>query len=152
MSGLTPNGSLLLKCRRACVCKHCGNLEFYSFVIGQSGMPNWLWLARIGEECPCGEGDYSLGAVERCCGFFDAGGHDVFEGDIVDQGDNFKSRVRYGCEDDCVGFYLEEMGVAEGESRPRTHSLFSYATIPDEWRVVGHSLLSDCISERRDGK
>ena len=78
--------------------------------------------------------------LQLCTGLQDSHGQYIYEGDIVDQGDNFNSIVKFGeCyETGTVGFYLEEVKTVKGEKCPRTHSLLIYTIKPIAWKIVGN--------------
>ena len=62
-----------------------------------------------------------------------------YEGDVIDEGDNFPSVIRFGENDLCgYGFYLEEVGTVDGDEQPRRHLINAYTTFPDKTKVVGH--------------
>lgn len=78
--------------------------------------------------------------LQLCTGLTDINNNSVYEGDIVDQGDNYQSIVRFDIneENGFAGFYLEEMDARVPEDKRPTHELFSYTTIPNEWKIVGN--------------
>jgi len=80
--------------------------------------------------------------VGRFTGFKDKNKIEVYEHDIIDQGDNYPSIVRYGYDDwiETIGFYLEERRpkyVRGPKDYPRYHAFGSYTTIPKDMEVLG---------------
>jgi len=70
-------------------------------------------------------------------------GHEGFKrrkfyaGDIIDEGDNFPSIIRFGENDvNGYGFYLEEVETDKGCAQPIRHVINAYTTFPDETRVI----------------
>lgn len=62
-----------------------------------------------------------------------------YAGDIIDEGDNFPSIIRFGENDvNGYGFYLEEVDTVQGETQLRRHLVDAYTTIPDKTKVIGH--------------
>lgn len=62
-----------------------------------------------------------------------------YAGDIVDEGDNFDSVIRFGENElNGFGFYLEEVGMLDDECKPRRHLINAYTTFPEKTKVVGH--------------
>jgi len=62
-----------------------------------------------------------------------------YAGDIIDEGDNFPSIIRFG--ENLIngyGFFLEEVGTIDGERQPRRHLINAYSTFPDKTVVIGH--------------
>lgn len=76
--------------------------------------------------------------VMQSTGLTDKNNQKIFEGDVIDQGDNFNSIVRFGHHDETIGFHLEEISCMNGETEPRIHSLFAYTTIPEQCEVIGN--------------
>jgi hypothetical protein len=133
---------MLMRCRRPMICKTCGRIEFFYFAIGNSGWPNWVWTGQLGDNCPCGSGDYRSENPERCTGFKDAAGDWVYENDIVNVGDNFNSEIRFGYGEGTVCFHLQEREICEraGDTGKRTHMLTAYTSVPEHWKIIGHVL------------
>jgi len=84
---------------------------------------------------------------QLCTGLTDAIGRYVFEGDIVDQGDSYDSIVRFGVggSEEWTGFYLEELDPDKRFDSPLTHGIFSWTTVPDEWKIIGNIFDTDYI-------
>lgn len=75
----------------------------------------------------------------------DKNGVEIYEGDILDWGDNFNSVVKFGTGCDYMGFYIEELATKEGEFCPRVHQFpDSYTSKPT---ILGH-----IFSQAKDSK
>jgi len=63
-------------------------------------------------------------------GLLDKNGKPIFEGDILDWGDNFSSEVYWDAEEAC--FRIRELGIVERrfEKVPRTHNMQAYTCKP----------------------
>jgi len=63
-----------------------------------------------------------------------------YEGDIIDEGDNYPSVIRFGeNEEGGYGFYFEEVQTVEGEKQSRRHLINAYTKFPDKTKVIGHA-------------
>jgi len=60
-----------------------------------------------------------------------------YVGDIIDEGDNFPSVIRFGENDvNGYGFYLEEVGTEQGCEQPIRHVINAFTTFPDKTKVI----------------
>ena len=78
--------------------------------------------------------------LQLCTGLKSSNGRYIYEGDIVDEGDNFDSVVKFGeCHEiGTVGFYLEELKIKEGEHGRRQHPLNHSTRKTTEWKIIGN--------------
>lgn len=73
--------------------------------------------------------------IQQGTGVLDDKGIEIFEGDVVNHGDNCPSEVKFGNAEGYMGFYLEELDKVEWDLYNRTHSFPNAYTNPI--RIVG---------------